>query len=124
MVRLNAAVKPVTVGSRNALAPLRGRSYEAPRLLRADEATSARWTRPPRWASCRAFRKWRREATGPRCISQIRHTVCAHKPDTFRSQPQSVLVAHRQSTVRSCDLIVVMENGVIVEQGTHEQTRC
>ncbi len=33
----------------------------------------------------------------------------------------SFIVAHRLSTVQSADLILVMKNGNIVEQGTHEQ---
>ena len=33
----------------------------------------------------------------------------------------SFVVAHRLSTVRTADVILVMEAGRIVEQGTHEQ---
>ena len=33
----------------------------------------------------------------------------------------SFIVAHRLSTIRSADLILVMEDGVIVGQGTHKE---
>ena len=32
-----------------------------------------------------------------------------------------VVVAHRLSTIRDCDMIIVMENGCIKEQGTHDE---
>ncbi|MGD9955395.1 MAG: ABC transporter ATP-binding protein [Candidatus Nanopelagicales bacterium] len=40
---------------------------------------------------------------------------------TLRSDRTSFVIAHRLSTIRDADLILVMENGRIVEQGTHEQ---
>ena len=33
------------------------------------------------------------------------------------------MIAHRLSTIRDADLILVMEEGRIVEQGTHEALR-
>lgn len=39
----------------------------------------------------------------------------------LRSDRTSFVIAHRLSTIRDADLILVMENGQIVEQGTHTQ---
>ncbi len=39
----------------------------------------------------------------------------------LRSDRTSFVIAHRLSTIRDADLILVMEDGRIVEQGTHEQ---
>ena len=33
----------------------------------------------------------------------------------------SIIVSHRVSTVKDADLIVVLENGEIIERGTHDQ---
>ncbi|MFI7575144.1 ABC transporter ATP-binding protein [Micromonospora sp. NPDC049497] len=38
----------------------------------------------------------------------------------LRSDRTSFVIAHRLSTIRDADLILMMENGRIVEQGTHE----
>jgi ATP-binding cassette, subfamily B, multidrug efflux pump len=41
--------------------------------------------------------------------------------NTLRSGRTSFVIAHRLSTIRDADLILVMENGSIVEQGTHDE---
>jgi ABC-type multidrug transport system fused ATPase/permease subunit len=32
-----------------------------------------------------------------------------------------IVIAHRQSTFRNADLILVLDQGVVVERGTHEE---
>jgi subfamily B ATP-binding cassette protein HlyB/CyaB len=66
-----------------------------PRLLIFDEATSAL------------------DYESERCIQQNMAAIC--------KQRTVFIIAHRLSTVRGCDRIIVMDKGRIVEQGTHEQ---
>jgi ATP-binding cassette subfamily B protein len=65
-----------------------------PALLILDEATSSVDTRTE---------------------SLVQHAMAA-----LRSNRTSFVVAHRLSTIRDADLILVMRDGRIVEQGTHE----
>ena len=44
-----------------------------------------------------------------------------HAMAALRSDRTSFVIAHRLSTIRDADLILVMESGSIVEQGTHEE---
>ncbi|MEX1217399.1 MAG: ABC transporter ATP-binding protein [Acidimicrobiales bacterium] len=46
----------------------------------------------------------------------IQHAMAA-----LRSNRTSFVIAHRLSTIRDADIILVMENGDIVEQGSHEE---
>jgi ATP-binding cassette subfamily B protein len=39
----------------------------------------------------------------------------------LRADRTSFVIAHRLSTIRDADLILVMESGRIVEQGTHSE---
>ncbi len=41
--------------------------------------------------------------------------------ETLMTDRTSFIIAHRLSTIRNADLILVMNNGDIVEQGTHQQ---
>ncbi|HWH26578.1 MAG TPA: ABC transporter ATP-binding protein [Pseudolysinimonas sp.] len=44
-----------------------------------------------------------------------------HAMSALRKDRTSFVIAHRLSTIRDADLILVMESGSIVEQGTHEE---
>jgi ATP-binding cassette subfamily B protein len=44
-----------------------------------------------------------------------------HAMVRLRKDRTSFVIAHRLSTIRDADLILVMEDGAIVEQGTHEE---
>ena len=44
-----------------------------------------------------------------------------HAMASLRSGRTSFVIAHRLSTIRDADLILVMEHGAIVEQGTHDE---
>jgi ATP-binding cassette subfamily B protein len=44
-----------------------------------------------------------------------------HNLSEVRQNRTTLIVSHRISTVRDADLICVLENGAIIEQGTHEE---
>ena len=41
--------------------------------------------------------------------------------NALRNERTSFVIAHRLSTIRGADVILVMENGRIVEQGSHNE---
>ena len=54
-------------------------------------------------------------------IDPFTETQIQEALDLILSQSTSILIAHRLSTVRSADRIIVLRNGKIIEQGNHDQ---
>ena len=50
-----------------------------------------------------------------------RSAPCSANLDELLDGRTSFVIAHRLSTVRNADLIVVLDRGRIVERGTHEE---
>lgn len=53
-------------------------------------------------------------------IDPFTETQIQEAIDLILSQSTSILIAHRLSTVRSADRIIVLNNGTIIEEGSHE----
>lgn len=54
-------------------------------------------------------------------IDPFTETQIQQALDLILAQSTSILIAHRLSTVRSADRIIVLRKGAIIEQGSHEQ---
>lgn len=54
-------------------------------------------------------------------IDPFTETQIQEALDLILSQSTSILIAHRLSTVRSADRIIVLRSGKIIEQGSHDQ---
>ncbi|ELS05077.1 ABC-type bacteriocin/lantibiotic exporter with N-terminal double-glycine peptidase domain [Xenococcus sp. PCC 7305] len=47
--------------------------------------------------------------------------IIQHNLNTILKNQSTLIIAHRLSTVRNADLILVMDNGLLVESGTHQE---
>lgn len=54
-------------------------------------------------------------------VDTVTETLIQGALDRLLAQRTAVVIAHRLSTIQNADLICVLENGRIVEQGTHAQ---
>ena len=59
------------------------------------------------------------EATS--AVDNETETLIQQALNTLREDRTSFVIAHRLSTVRDADLICALEDGAIVERGTHEE---
>ena len=61
-------------------------------------------------------------SAGPKHESGARTEILIQEAmDELMKGRTSFIIAHRLSTIRNADLILVMDHGDIVEQGTHEE---
>ena len=91
---LNAEADNISAGERQLITIARA-FLAAPSLLILDEATSSVDTRT--------------------------ELLVQHAMSALRSDRTSFVIAHRLSTIRDADLILVMEEGRIVERGSHAE---
>jgi len=92
--KVGAKEDPVSGGEKQRLAIARA-FLKDPTILLLDEATSA--------------------------LDKDSEKLVQASLDKLSANRTSIAIAHRLSTVEGCDQIFVLENGRLVEQGTHEQ---
>ena len=81
-------------GQRQLIAFLRA-YVSSPRILILDEATSS--------------------------VDSYAEQMIQHATDTITRGRTSIIIAHRLATIKKADKIIVMDKGVIVEEGTHRE---
>ncbi|KPK05911.1 MAG: hypothetical protein AMJ56_15275, partial [Anaerolineae bacterium SG8_19] len=54
-------------------------------------------------------------------VDPFTETLIQEGLDTVMSQRTAIVIAHRLSTVKHADRIIVMEQGQIIEEGTHQE---
>jgi len=54
-------------------------------------------------------------------VDPFTETLIQEGLDTIMSQRTAIVIAHRLSTVKHADRIIVMEQGEIIEEGTHQE---
>ena len=92
--KVGAKEDPVSGGEKQRLAIARA-FLKDPTILLLDEATSA--------------------------LDKDSEKLVQASLDKLSVNRTSIAIAHRLSTIEGCDQIFVLENGRLVEQGTHEQ---
>lgn len=54
-------------------------------------------------------------------LDPIAESEMYEKYNTFTSEKTSIFISHRLSSTRFCDRIILLNNGEILEEGTHEE---